>query len=294
MTLQKTLKDKGVNMRYHFKEILSLPISRSGATLLMLGMAFQFEAGARAETTSAIEAKELQYKAADGTKLKGFVAYPKSRKPAPAVLVVHEWWGHNDYARSRAKQLAEMGYVAMAIDMYGNGKTADHPDTAGRFSGEVMAMKDKGQSRFQAAIDVLKKDKRVDNQQLAAIGYCFGGGIVLEMARHGLDLRGVASFHGMLGTKTPAKKGDVKARLLVLQGGDDPFVPKEQVDAFQAEMKKAGARFELIEYPGAKHAFTNPDADENGKKFSIPIAYNKDADQKSWAALTTFLKEIFS
>jgi dienelactone hydrolase len=152
---------------------------------------------------------------------------------------------------------------------------------------------DDAKARFAAATGFLKQQASVDPTRIAAIGYCMGGGVVLNMARQGVDLKGVASFHGSLTPVKPAQPGSVKAKVLVLHGGDDKFIPPEQIEAFKQEMKSAGVDFQFISYPGAVHSFTNPDADELGKKFNMPIAYNADADKKSWDELKKFLKMIF-
>jgi dienelactone hydrolase len=149
------------------------------------------------------------------------------------------------------------------------------------------------EARFRAAMELLQAQDTVDPQKIAAIGYCFGGGLVLEMARRGVDLAGVASFHGSLGTASPAKKGEVKAKVLVLNGADDPFTKPEQIVAFKKEMKSAGVDYRFINYPGAKHSFTNPQADRFGKKFDLPLAYNEKADKASWNELMKFLDNLF-
>jgi dienelactone hydrolase len=231
---------------------------------------------------------------AEGTTMKGYLAYDDARsEKRPGILVVHEWWGHNEYARRRARMLAELGYVALAVDMYGEGKTAQHPDDAAKFSGEIRKNMDLGRQRFLAARKVLQENKFTDPKRLGAIGYCFGGGVVLQMARDGMDLAGVVSFHGVLATTSPAKPGAVKAKVLVLTGGDDKFVPPEQVEGFEKEMKAAGADFRVVSYPGVLHSFTNPDADDYAKKFNMPVGYNATADKKSWAEMEKFFKEVF-
>jgi dienelactone hydrolase len=206
------------------------------------------------------------------------------------VIVVHEWWGFNDYARSRAKSLAELGYSAIAVDMYGNGKVAQHPDDAKAFMQAAFAESDKMNARFNAAKTLLSDLDSVDPDKIYAIGYCFGGGVVLDQARQGNDLAGVASFHGMLGTDAPARKGQVKARILVATGGADPFVPTKQVMAFVQEMTEAEAEFHLISFPGVLHSFTDTGATEKGKKFDMPAAYDQNADQQSWAAFLQMLQ----
>ncbi len=242
---------------------------------------------------AAIKGDEVQYKVGDQV-FKGYIAYDDAKKDKrPGVLVVHEWWGHNEYARKRARMLAELGYTALALDMFGDGKQAHHPDEAGKFAGEVRQNMDAAKARFVAAEDVLKKHPTVDAQKIAAIGYCFGGAVVLQMARAGVDLKGVASFHGSLGTAAPAAKGMVKAKVLVANGADDSFVKPEEVAAFKQEMEVAGIDYKLVNYPGAKHSFTNPDADELAKKFNMPFAYNAEADKQSWIEMQAFFKKIF-
>ncbi len=215
----------------------------------------------------------------------------KTKKPNAAVIVVHEWWGLNDYARSRARELAKQGYTAIAVDMYGHGKVADHPDNAKSFMEAAFAEPEKMNARFNAAKDILLKQKNVDAARLYAVGYCFGGAVVLNQARMGNDLYGVASFHGSLGTESPAAEGAVKAKLLVATGGADKMVPAEQVGAFVTEMSNAGAELELLSFPGVMHSFTNPGATSVGKKYGMPLAYDAHADAVSWAALMDFLEE---
>jgi dienelactone hydrolase len=240
-----------------------------------------------------IQGKPVEY-GAQGAVMKGYLAYDENVKgKRPGVLVVHEWWGINDYVRRRARMLGELGYVALALDMYGEGKQAMHPTDAGKFSSELMKNFDVAKARFLAAMDFLKQQPNVDPDRIAAIGYCFGGGVVLNMAREGVDLKGVASFHGSLAAVKPAQAGRVKAKILVLNGADDEFIPEEQIEAFKQEMKTAGADFQFISYPGALHSFTNPEADENAKKFNMGIAYHADADKKSWDELKKFINSIF-
>jgi len=246
-----------------------------------------------ATAESKIQGKTVEY-SAQGVVMKGYLAYDENTTgKRPGVLVVHEWWGLNDYARRRAQMLAELGYTALAVDMYGDGKQAMHPDDAGKFSSELMKNLDVAKARFLAAMDFLKQQPTVDPTRIAAIGYCFGGGVVLNMARQGVDLKGVASFHGGLAAVKPAQPGMVKAKILVLHGADDKFTTPEQIEAFKQEMKVAGADFKFISYPGAMHSFTNPDADAYGKKFNLPLAYNASADKKSWDEMKEFLKAIF-
>ena len=236
--------------------------------------------------------EEVTY-SANGTTLKGYIARQAAGGgKRPGVLVVHEWWGNNDYTRERANMLAELGYVALALDMYGDGKIATHPKDAGAFSGAVRKDMDGAEKRFRAAMSLLSSQPDVDGTRIAAIGYCFGGGIVLEMARRGVDLDGVVSFHGSLPTQTPAKAGGVKAKVLVLNGAADPFVKPEQIEAFKKEMQSAGVDYRFVNYPDAVHAFTNPDATANGKKFNLPLAYDANADKQSWAEMQGFLSAV--
>jgi dienelactone hydrolase len=190
--------------------------------------------------------------------------------------------------------LAEMGYTALAVDMYGDGKQATHPDDAQKFMMEVMENMQSGTERFMAARELLQQNAMTDPQKIAAIGYCFGGAVVLHMARNGLDLDAVASFHGSLGTSAPAAPGAIKARVLVAHGAEDPFVPPAEVEAFKAEMQAAGADMTFIAYPGALHSFTSPGATEIGKQFDLPLRYDEAADLASWAVLTDFLAQSFS
>jgi dienelactone hydrolase len=240
-----------------------------------------------------IQGKTVEY-STQGVVMKGYLAYDENiMGERPGVLVVHEWWGLNDYARKRAQMLAELGYTALAVDMYGEGKVAVHPDDAGKFSSELMKNFDVGKARFLAAMDFLKHQPTVDPTRIAAIGYCFGGSVVLSMAGQGVDLRGVASFHGTLADVKPPQPGMVKAKILVLNGGADKFNSPQQIEAFKQEMKTAGAELKFISYPGAVHSFTNPDADAYGKKFNLPLAYNASADKKSWDEMKKFLNSIF-
>lgn len=240
-----------------------------------------------------IEAKPVEY-TAGGVTLKGYLAYDGNVKGTrPGVLVVHEWWGQNEYVRNRARMLAELGYTAFALDMYGEGKTAEHPGDAGKFSSEVMKNFPVAKERFFAAMDFLKKHPTVAPANIAAIGYCFGGGVVLNMARHGAELKGVASFHGSLAVVKPDQPTPIKAAVRVYNGADDKFIPAEAIEGLKKEMGDAKVNFRFTNYPGAVHSFTNPDASELAKKFNMPIAYNASADKESWADLQLFFKEIF-
>lgn len=236
---------------------------------------------------------EVSYSTKD-TEMQGYIAYDENRKgKRPGVIVVHEWWGHNDYTRERADMLAELGYVALAVDMYGDGKQAEHPDDAGKFSGMVMRNIDVAKARFDAALTILKADPHVNQDEIAAIGYCFGGSVVLTMANLGLDLDAVAAFHS--GVQLPVMPNEnLKATVLVCNGAADPFVSPESVEAYKSAMDNINADYKYIAYPDAKHAFTSKEADSLGKKFNIPLAYQKEADEKSWEELKSLLAETFS
>jgi dienelactone hydrolase len=243
---------------------------------------------------AAVQTQEIEYQV-DGQSFTGYLAWNDAFDEArPGVLVVHEWWGHNNYVRMRAEMLANLGYVALALDMYGTGKLADHPAQATEFMQAVISDMPQAEKRFNTALALLRDNAAVDASRIAAIGYCFGGGTVLHMARQGTDLKGVVSFHGALGTQIPAQKGKVKSEVLVLNGEADPMVPPQQVEAFQQEMAAADVAFRVVNYPGAKHGFTNPEADAKGKAFDMPLAYDAKADQASWREMRVFLERVFA
>ncbi len=246
------------------------------------------------QAQAAVVGKEISYRA-DNVELKGYIAYDDSISvKRPGVVVVHEWWGLNDYARKRAEMLAKAGYVALAVDMYGEGRQATHPDEAGKFAAEVRNNLPMARKRFMAGLKVLKDNPFTDPERLAAIGYCFGGGVVLQMARESIDLQGVVSFHGELGSAEPAKPGAIKAEILVFNGAADKFTPLKTIQSFIEEMINAEADFSFHSLPGAMHSFTNPAADELGKKFNLPLAYQKKADKESWREMLDFFNRIFT
>jgi dienelactone hydrolase len=221
-----------------------------------------------------------------------FIAYDDSLAgKRPGVLVVPEWWGINDYPRMRAKMLAQMGYVAMAVDIYGDGRTTADPKQAGQWM-DALEKGDRAELRTRIAVALakLKSDPRVDPSKTAAIGYCFGGSTVLELARSGAETNGVVSFHGHYDTGDPAKPGEVKARVLVCHGADDPFTSPAQIQSFEDEMRKAQADWQFNLYGGARHSFTNPSA---GEHHIAALAYNEEADHHSWQAMKDFFHEIF-
>ncbi|OQK18563.1 dienelactone hydrolase [Methyloprofundus sedimenti] len=258
-------------------------------SIVVLGFAIYMTNTAQAEIRSQV----VNYKIG-GQAFQGYLSYDNAIKgKRPGVLVVHEWWGHNAYARKRADMLASLGYTAFALDMYGAGKLATHPEDAQKFMQATLADMTVAEARFNAAKQFLQQQATVEANKIVAIGYCFGGGTVLHMARVGTDLAGVVSFHGSLATKTQADKGQVKAKILVFNGADDPFVTTEQIGVFKQEMHKAGADLEFVNYPGVKHSFTNPDADGFGKRFDMPLVYNAAADKDSWARMQVFLRQVF-
>ncbi|MEB0075846.1 dienelactone hydrolase family protein [Pseudomonas sp. CCI3.2] len=260
---------------------------RLWTALAMMGLASVAQAEVKTQT--------INYQSGDGTQLVGYYAYDDAIKgQRPGVLVVHEWWGLNDYAKGRARALAALGYSAMAVDMYGKGKNTEHPKDAMTFMMAAMKNSTAAAQRFDAGLAQLKKQPQTDPAKIAAIGYCFGGGVVLDAARRGEPLVGVVSFHGMLATKIPATPGSIKTKILVEHGNDDTMVTPDSVVAFKSEMDNAGVDYKFVGIDGAKHGFSNPDADRLGKgKDSPNIAYDKAADQSSWADMQAFLKKVF-
>jgi len=230
---------------------------------------------------------------ANGVSLKGFVAYDDSKKgKRPAVLVVHEWWGLTDYTKNRARQLAKLGYIAMAVDMYGDGKVAANPKEAQELAMPFYKDPQLAQTRLDAALAKLKEYQQTDVSNVAAIGYCFGGSVVLNSAKLGSNLVGVVSFHGGL-AGVPAKSDLLKAKILVCHGGSDQFVPQKDIDAFKRQLDSIGATYSFKVYPNATHAFTNPDATKIGKEFNMPIEYNAEADKNSWNDMNAFFATVF-
>jgi dienelactone hydrolase len=241
---------------------------------------------------SSIKEVNVSFKSGDVT-LSGFVAYDESIKgKRPVVLVVHEWWGLNDYIKMRARMLAGLGYFAMAVDMFGNGKVAANPKEAQEFTSPFYKDPSLGKMRLEGAISKLKEFPQADPNNVAAIGYCFGGFIVLNAAKLGADLKAVVSFHGgMVGVAV--NKSLLKAKVLVCHGGSDKFVSKPEVDAFKHQLDSIGVVNTFKVYPGATHAFSNPDATRIGKEFNMPIEYNAAADKNSWNDMKIFLASVF-
>lgn len=238
---------------------------------------------------SDVKTREIEYKDGD-TVLLGYLAFDDAAKEKrPGVLVIHEWWGHDDYVRSRAEQLARLGYVAFALDMYGKGTLAKTPEDASKLASAFYKDAELGRRRAAAGLEVLRKQEAVDPARLAAIGYCFGGRMALELARSGADLRGVVSFHGSLSTEKPAEAAALKAKVLVCNGGDDAFVSEEEIVGFVDEMRRAKADWQIVHYGGAVHSFTNPAADQRGIK---GVKYHPDADRRSWEHMQGFFREV--
>jgi dienelactone hydrolase len=244
---------------------------------------------------AAVKEQPVTYQAG-GTTLKGFVVYDDAKKDKrPGIVVVHEWWGITKHIHNEARRLARAGYTAFVADMYGDAKTVDNPKDAGAMSGSVMKDANVMEARFDAAREQLAKHPSVDPARIGAVGYCFGGAVVLNMARAGADLKGVAGFHASLGLNTPAPApGAVKAKILVLNGADDPFVKKEQYTKFEGDLKAANADFRVITYPGAVHAFTNPEATALGKKFNLPLRYDAKANKAAEGEAAKFFKQVFA
>ena len=231
----------------------------------------------------------------DGTTvMKGYIVYDASiTAKRPGVVVVHEWWGITEHTRNEARNLARQGYTAFVADMFGEGQTADNPKSAGALSGSVRKNPAAMHSRFSAARQTLAGHPTVNESRIAAIGFCFGGSVVLDMARQGVDLRGVAAFHaGLPPSGAAAAPGKVKAKVLVLNGAADPFIKPDTVEDFKKEMEAARVDYRYINYPGAVHAFTNPAATEAGKKFNLPLAYQPEADQQSKDEMRKFLGSV--
>ncbi|MGA6924866.1 MAG: dienelactone hydrolase family protein [Desulfosarcina sp.] len=228
----------------------------------------------------------------DGLSLQGYLAYDDAISgKAPGVLVVHEWWGLNDYARSRAEALARMGYVAFALDMYGKGKTTEHPDQAAAWVKQVNTDMALWRKRAAAGLEVLKRQERVDTDRMAAIGYCFGGATVQVLAYGGADLKGVVSFHGSLIPPSAEQAQATRARILIAHGAQDPMSPPEKLTTYVQAMNTTSIDWQLIVYGNTRHSFTNPDADQRGME---ALAYNAASDRRSWQHMSDFFKELFS
>ena len=239
-----------------------------------------------------LKEENISYKI-DSLTMDGYIVYDENKEgKRPAVLVVHEWWGLNEYAKMRARELAKLGYIAMAVDMYGNGRRGGNPTDAGKLAMPFYQNPAMAKTHFDAALNKFKTYAQVDADNIAAIGYCFGGGVLLNNARLGEGLKGIVSFHGSL-IGTPADKNLLTSKILVCHGDDDKFVLPEEVAKFKKQMDSVGAAYTFKSYAGATHAFTNPDATALGQKFNIPIAYNAAADSASWKDMKDFFTGLF-
>ncbi len=257
------------------------PASTLIAALLALPLVAQAE----------VQSEAIAYRDGD-TQLQGYLYYDDAISgKRPGVIVVHEWWGLNDYAKHRAEMLAKLGYAAFALDMYGDNKVTTHAKDAKGWSTQITENKDAWRRRAMAGLDVLTADERVDPEHLAAVGYCFGGSTVMQMAYAGADLDGVVSFHGSLPTPAEGEGTQIKASILAAHGEADGFVPPAKVEAFKAALEAAKADWEFISYGGAVHAFSNPDAGSYGID---NVRYDERADRRSWATMQAFLKEVLT
>jgi len=241
---------------------------------------------ARAE----IRTQLIEYRQGE-TVLEGFHAYDTSiQGKRPGVLIVHQWKGLSAYEKKRAEMLAQLGFNVFAVDIYGKGIRADNPKDASALAGKYKGDRSLLRARVNAGLEVLKKQELTDGGRIAAIGYCFGGTTVIELARSGAELGGVVSFHGALDSPTPADARNIKCKVLALHGADDPFVPPKDVAAFQEEMRQAGVDWQLVAYGGAVHSFTDWNAGNDNSKGA---AYNEKADKRSWEAMRQLFAEVF-
>ncbi len=260
-------------------------MNRTAAYALAIALA------APVAATAAVKTDRVEYRDGD-TALTGYLSYDDSiAEPRPGVLVIHEWWGLNDYAKKRAEMLAELGYVAFAADMYGDNKVTAHAEDAKGWMMQITENVDAWQRRAIAGLDVLKSSPKVNPEHIAAIGYCFGGATVMQLAYAGADLDGVVSFHGSLPPATPEQQKNIHIPILVAHGAQDGFVPPERITAFQNALEEAGADWQMMIYSGARHGFTNPGAAAYGID---GIQYDAKADARSWALMQSFFNEIFT
>ena len=259
--------------------------------LLILLFLFGLISTASAE----IHTEAVKY-SSGGTQLTGFLTYDDTVKgKRPGILVVHEWWGHNEHARERARMLARLGYTAFALDMYGDGKLADHPQKAGEFMNAAFKNWEASKAKFKEAKKFLQAHETVDSEKIGAIGFCFGGAVSIRMARGGENLKGIVAFHSALPDQPKMEKGQVTASILVINGADDPFLASDTVASFVKEMVDANTDFTYRSLKGVRHSYTNPQADEFSKKFNLPaLKYDKQADKKSWRAMHGFFKRVFA
>ena len=257
-----------------------------GKLLIPVIVGVLFAGAAAAE----VKTKTVAYAHGD-TKLIGYLAWDDAAQgKRPGVLVLHEWWGLNDYARKRAEQLAGMGYVAFAADMYGDGKTVEHPQEAGKMASMVRQNLREWQGRAVAGLKVLQSQENVDPSRLAAIGYCFGGSTALQLAYTGADVKAVVTFHAALPVPDDSQAKAVRAKLLICHGAADGFIPEETAQKFRAALEAAGVDYTMVYHGGAQHSFTVPGADEKQIK---GIKYDADADRRSWKLMQMWFDEVF-
>lgn len=263
---------------------------RTIALFGIVGLAASHPSPGSTQDPGGLKTEVVEYRHGEAV-LQGYLAWdPAASGKRPGVMIVHEWKGHGDYVRRRADQLARLGYVAFAADMYGKGVFAKDHEEAGKLAGTYFKDRPRMRERAAAGLEILKKHPACDPARLAAMGYCFGGTTSLEMARAGLDLRGVASFHGNLSTPDPADAKKIRGKVIVFHGLEDKFVPEEVVRAFHEEMKAGKVDYQFVGFGGTVHSFTVKEA---GNDPSKGMAYSEKADKRSWAMLESFLKEIF-
>lgn len=258
-------------------------------SVVLAGLALLWGIGtARGE----IQSRTVTYEH-DGERLHGYLAWDDrggdGDEKRPGVLVVHEWWGLNDYAQGRARMLAELGYVAFAPDMYGEGQTTEHPQEASQWAGEIRQNVDRWRARAIAGLDVLRTNELVDSDRIAAIGYCFGGATVLQLAYAGEPLRGIVTFHGALPVPGEEEAEKIQPSILICHGAADPFIEEETARELREVLSQAGAEWQMIYYGGAQHSFTNPNVDEKGIE---GLAYDRQADERSWRSMRAFFDEV--
>jgi dienelactone hydrolase len=263
-------------------------VGKIGMTLgISVAMAALLAAG---EGRAAVKTRTVEY-TQNGAALQGMLAWDDAREGRrPGVLVAHDWMGEGDFSRRRAEELAKLGYVAFALDIYGKGVRPANGQEAGQLAGKYKGDRALLRARMRAAYDTLKAEPNVDPQRIGVIGYCFGGTAALELARSGADLAGTVTFHGGLDTPTPQDAKNIKGKILVLHGADDPSAPLSQVMDFNKEMKDAGVDYQIVLFGHAVHAFTNPAAGNDNSKGA---AYNAKADRRSWQYMTDFFREVF-
>lgn len=243
---------------------------------------------------SSAQTEVLHYRAG-GRELASYLAFDPTRTGRrPGLLVLPEWWGLNDYLRRRARELADLGFVALATDVYGEGKEAADSSEAGQLMGGAFSDLTALGERLQAAYEQLRSHPLVDPERIGAMGYCMGGALSLHMGRLGIPLRGVASFHGALKAAHIARPGEFKPSVLVCHGEADALVSAEEQAGFRQEMEALGVDYQFISYPGAKHGFTNPEATDKGKKYNLPLAYDEKTDRQSWEDMKAFWTKVFT